>query len=162
MLEHYHMSFLLTTENGNFLLYPIMFKNQIVYKADGLHSDVQNLELQGFYDSFLIHFKYPYPGVVGSQVMIGQALAYYGSSRICLVLFYLLLVSLRLLEARRNLQSTSYYGHVSIARLSMKDLLFPLLLRFFCRKYNTEDTTYFTYTFTFLPTFSQLDQYATI
>ena len=29
MLEHYHMSFLLTTENGNFLLYPIMFKNQI-------------------------------------------------------------------------------------------------------------------------------------
>ena len=41
MLEHYHMSFLLTTENGNFLLYPIMFKNQILYKADGLHSDVQ-------------------------------------------------------------------------------------------------------------------------
>ena len=40
MLEHYHMSFLLTTENGNFLLYPIMFKNQILYKADGLHSDV--------------------------------------------------------------------------------------------------------------------------
>ena len=37
MLEHYHMSFLLTTENGNFLLYPIMFKNQILYKADGLH-----------------------------------------------------------------------------------------------------------------------------
>ena len=40
MLEHYHMSFLLTTENGNFLLYPIMFQNQILYKADGLHSDV--------------------------------------------------------------------------------------------------------------------------
>ena len=62
MLEHYHMSFLLTTENRNFLLYPIMFKNQILYKADGVHSDVNNLELQGFYDSFLIHFKYPYPG----------------------------------------------------------------------------------------------------
>ena len=46
------MSILLTTENGNFLLYPIMFKNQILYKADGLHSDVKNLELQGFYDSF--------------------------------------------------------------------------------------------------------------
>ena len=61
MLEHYHMSFLLTTENGNFHLYPIMFTNQILYKADGLHSDVQNLELQGFYDSFLIHCKYPYP-----------------------------------------------------------------------------------------------------
>ena len=29
MLEHYHMSFLLTIKNGNFLLYPIMFKNQI-------------------------------------------------------------------------------------------------------------------------------------
>ena len=63
MLEHYHMSFLLTTENGNLLLYPIMFKNQILYKADGLHSDVKNLELQGFYDSFLIHFKYSYPGL---------------------------------------------------------------------------------------------------
>ena len=60
MLEHYHMSFLLITENGNFLLYPIMFKNQILYKADGLHSDVYNLELQGFYDSFLIYFKYSY------------------------------------------------------------------------------------------------------
>ena len=57
MLEHYHMSFLLTTENSNFLLYPIMFKNQILYKADGLHSDVKNLELQGFYDSFLVYFK---------------------------------------------------------------------------------------------------------
>ena len=40
MLEHYHMSFLLTTENGNFLLYPIMFKNQILYKADGLIQDL--------------------------------------------------------------------------------------------------------------------------
>ena len=63
MLEHYHMSFLLTTENGNFPLYPIMFKNQILYMADGLNSDVKNLELQGFYDSFLMHFKYPYPGL---------------------------------------------------------------------------------------------------
>ena len=63
MLEHYHMSILLTTENGNFLLYLIMFKNQIWYKADGLHSDVKNLELQAFYHSFLIHFKYPYPGL---------------------------------------------------------------------------------------------------
>ena len=61
MLEHYYVLFLLTTENGNFLLYPIMFKNQILDKADGLHSDVKNLQLQGFYDSFLIHFKYPYP-----------------------------------------------------------------------------------------------------
>ena len=33
-----------------------MFKNQILYKADGLDSDVQNLQLQGFYDSLLIHF----------------------------------------------------------------------------------------------------------
>ena len=40
MLEHYDMSFLLTTENGNFLLYPIMLRNQILYKPDGLHSDV--------------------------------------------------------------------------------------------------------------------------
>ena len=40
MLEHYNMSFLLTTENGNFLLYPIIFKKQILDKADGLHSDV--------------------------------------------------------------------------------------------------------------------------
>ena len=38
-----------------------MPKNQILYKADGLHSDVMNLELQGFYDSFLVYFKYPYP-----------------------------------------------------------------------------------------------------
>ena len=45
MLKHDHMSLLLTTENGNFLLYPIMFKNQILYKADGLHSNVKNLEL---------------------------------------------------------------------------------------------------------------------
>ena len=59
--------------------------------------------------------------------MIGQALAYYGSSRICLVFFYLLLVSLRLLEARRKPQDTSYYGHVIIARLSIKDLSIPLL-----------------------------------
>ena len=29
-----------------------MFQNQILYKADGLHSDVKNLELQEFYDSF--------------------------------------------------------------------------------------------------------------
>ena len=70
MLEHYHMSFLLTTENGNFLLYPIMFKNQIMYKADGLHSDVKNLELQGFYDSFCYLFPIPLSRVVGSQVMI--------------------------------------------------------------------------------------------
>ena len=63
MLEHYHMSFLLTTENRNLLLYPIMFKNQILYKGDGLHSDVKNLELQGFYDSVLIHYKNPYPGL---------------------------------------------------------------------------------------------------
>ena len=148
MLEHYHMSFLLTTENSNFLLYPIMFKNQILYKADGLHSDVQNLELQGFYDSFLIHFKIPWSRVVGLQVMIGRALAYYGSSRICLVFLYLLLVSLRVLEARWKPQDTSYYGHVSIARLSIKDLSFPLLLRLSRRKYNTEDTTHFTHTFT--------------
>ena len=148
MLEHYHMSFLLTTENSNFLLYPIMFKNQIMYKANGLHSDVKNLELQGFYDSFCYLFQIPLSRVVGSQVMIGRALAYYGSSRICLVFFYLLLVSLRLLEARWKPQNTSYYGHVSIARLSIKDLSFPLLLRFFRRKHNTEDTTHSTHTFT--------------
>ena len=63
MLEHYHMSFLLTTKNGNFLLYPIMFKNQILEKADLLHPEIMNLELQGFYDSFLVYFKYPYPGM---------------------------------------------------------------------------------------------------
>ena len=154
MLEHYHISILLTTENGNFLLYPIMFKNQILYKADGLHSDIKNLELQGFYDSFLILFQIPSSRVVGLQVIIRRALAYYGSSRICLVFFYLLLVSLLLLEARRKPQDTSYYSNVSIARLSIKDLSFPLLLRFFRRKDNTEDTTHFTHTFTFLPTFS--------
>ena len=81
--------------------------------------------------------------------MIERALAYYGSSRICLVFFYLLLVSLRLLEARRKPQNTSYYGHVSIARLSIKDLSVPLLLRFFRGKHNTKDTIPFTYTFTF-------------
>ena len=86
--------------------------------------------------------------------MIGRALAYYSSSRICLVFFYLLLVSLRLLEARRKPQDTSYYGHVLIARLSIKDLSFPLLLWFFGRKHNSEDTTHFIHTFTFLPTFS--------
>ena len=59
--------------------------------------------------------------------MIGRALAYYDSSRICLVFFHLLLVSLRLLEAQRKPQGTSYYAHVSIARLSIEDLLFPLL-----------------------------------
>ena len=101
-----------------------------------------------------ISFQIPLSRVVGSQVMIGQALAYYGSLRICLVSFYLLLVSLRLLEARRKPQNTYYYGHVSIARLSIKDLSFPLLLRFFRRKHNTEDTTHFTHTFTFLPIFS--------
>ena len=71
-----------------------MFKNQIWYKADGLHSDVKNLELQGFYDSVLILFQIPLSRVVGLQVMMGRALAYYGSSRICLVFFDLLLVSL--------------------------------------------------------------------
>ena len=59
--------------------------------------------------------------------MIGRAIAYYGSSRLCLVFFYHLLVSLRLLEARRKPQDTSYYGHVSIVRLCVKDLSFPLL-----------------------------------
>ena len=162
MLEHYHMSFLLTTENGNFLLYPIMFKNQILYKADGLHSDVQNLELQGFYDSFCYLFPIPLFRFVGSQVMIGRALAYYSSSQICLVICYLLLVSLRLLQARRKPLDPSYYGHVPIARLSITDLSSPLLLWLFRRKHNTEDTTHYTHTFTFLPTFSQLDQYATI
>ena len=88
-----------------------------LYKADGLHSDVMNLELQGFYDSFY-SFQIPLSRVVGSQVMIGWALAYYGSSRICLVFLYLLLVSLRLFEARRKSQNTSYYGHVSIARFT--------------------------------------------
>ena len=107
-----------------------MFKNQILYKADGLHSDVYNLELQGFYDSFLIYFQIPLSQVVGSQVMIRRTHAYYGSSQIYLVFFYLLLVSLRLLEARRKLQETSYYDHVSITRLSIKDLSFPLLLWF--------------------------------
>ena len=77
--------------------------------------------------------------------MIGRALAYYGSSRICLVFFYLLLVSLWLLEAPWKSQDTSYYGHVSIARLSIKDLSFPLLLQFFRRKHNTADTTYDTH-----------------
>ena len=150
MLEHYHMSFLLTTENSNFRLYPIKFKNQILYKADGLHSDVKNLELQGFYNSLLI-FQIPSFRVVGLQVMIGGALAKYGSSRICLVFFYLLLGSLRLLKARRKPQDTSYYGHVLIARLSIKDLSYPLLLQFFRRKYNTEDNTHFTTLLHFYP-----------
>ena len=35
--------------------------------------------------------------------------------------------------------------------LSINDLSFPLLLRFFRCKHNTEDTTHFTHTFTFLP-----------
>ena len=83
--------------------------------------------------------------------MIRQALPYYSSLRICLVFFYLLFVSLRLLEARRKPQDTSYYGHISIARLSIKDLSFPLLLRFFRRKHNTEDTTHFTHTLHFYP-----------
>ena len=65
-----------------------------------------------------------------SRLMIGQTLTYYGSSRIYLVFFYLLLVSLRLLEARRKPQDTPYYDHVSIARLSVKALSFPLLLWF--------------------------------
>ena len=83
--------------------------------------------------------------------MIGRALAYYGNSQISLVIFYHLLVSLRLLEARRKPQDTSYCSYVSIARLSIKDLSCPLLLRFFRCKHNTEDTTPFTHTFTFLP-----------
>ena len=104
--------------------------------------------------TLFILFQIPLSRVVGLQVMIGRALAYYGSSRICLLFFYLLLVSSRLLKARWKPQDTSYYAHVSIARLSIKDLSFPLLLRFFRRKHNTEDTTHFTHTFTFVPTFS--------
>ena len=154
MLEHYHMSFLLTTENGNFLLYPIMFKNQILYKASGLHSDVSEPWASRILWLFSYSFQIALSQVVGSQFMNGRALAYYGSSRICLVFFYLLLVFLRLLKARRKLQDASYYGHVSIARLSIKDLSFPLLLWFFRHKHNTEDTTHFAHTCTFLPTFS--------
>ena len=60
--------------------------------------------------------------------MIGRALAYYGSSRICLVFFYFLLVSLRLLKARRKPQDTSYYGHVSIARLSIVTGILTMLV----------------------------------
>ena len=90
----------------------------------------------------------------GIQVMIGRALAHCGSSWICLLLFYLLLVSLRLQEARRMPQDTTYVGHMSASRSSIKDLSFPLLLPFFRRKHNSEDTTHFTHTFTFLPTSS--------
>ena len=124
-----------------------MFKKSISWKADCLHSDVRNLELPGFYDSFLIYFKIPSSRVVGLQAMIGRGLAYYSRSHICLVFFYLLLVSSLLLEARRKPQDTSRYGHVSIARLSIKHLSFPLLLRFFRRKHNTEDTIHHTHTF---------------
>ena len=42
-------------------LYPIMFKKSILYKADGLHSDIMNLELPGFYYSFLTDSKYRSP-----------------------------------------------------------------------------------------------------
>ena len=79
--------------------------------------------------------------------MIGRALAYYGSSQICLVCFYLLLVSLRLLDARQKAQDTSYYGHVSIVTLSIKDLSFSLLLRFLRRKHNTEHIMHDRHTF---------------
>ena len=79
--------------------------------------------------------------------MIGQALAYYGSSRICHVFFYLLLVSSQLLEARRKPEDTSFYGHASIVRLSIKDLPYPLLLQFLRNKHNMEDTTHNMHTF---------------
>ena len=79
--------------------------------------------------------------------MIEQALTYYGSSRICLVFFYLLLVSLWLLEAQWKPQDISCYGHVSIARLSIKDLSFPRLLQFLKNELNTDDTTQNTHTF---------------
>ena len=128
-----------------------MFKKSISWKVDCLHSDVRNLELQGFYDSVLIYFKIPSSRVVALQAMIGQGLAYYSRSHICLIFFYLLLVSLLLSEARRKPQDTSRYGHVSIARLSIKDLSFPLLLRFFRRRHNTEDTTHDCHTFILYP-----------
>ena len=46
MLEHYHMSFLFTTQNGNFLLYPIMFKKQILDKAEGFIPMLRTLSLK--------------------------------------------------------------------------------------------------------------------
>ena len=153
MLEHYHMSFLLTTKNGNLFLSNHVQKPNLVY---GRRPSFRCLE--PWASRILWLFSYPLQRplsrVVGSEIMIGRALAYYGSSRICLVFVYLLLVSLRLLEARRKPKDTSYYGHVSTAKLSIKDLSFPLLLWFFRRKHNIEDTMHFTHTFTFLPTFS--------
>ena len=63
MLEHYHMSFLLTTENGNFLLYPIMFKNQIGIRQTALIPMLGTLSFKDSMTLFLIHSKYPYPGL---------------------------------------------------------------------------------------------------
>ena len=51
MLEHYHMSFLFTTQNGNFLLYPIMFKKQILDKAEGF---IPMLRTLSFKDSMTL------------------------------------------------------------------------------------------------------------
>ena len=52
-----------TTENRNFLVYLIMVKKSILSKEEGFHSNVGNLELQGFYDSFVTYSKYLYSGL---------------------------------------------------------------------------------------------------
>ena len=148
MLEHYHMSFSVNYRKREF-----PFISNHVQEPDLVEGRRPSFRRYEPWVSrtlwlFSCLFQIPLSRVVGSLVMIGRALAHYGSSRICLVFFYVLLVSLRLLEARRKSQDTSYYGHVSIARLSIKDLSFPLLLRFFRRKHNIEDTTHFTHTFT--------------
>ena len=40
-----------------------MCKKSILWKADGFHSDVRNIEPQGFYDPILSYSKYVHPGL---------------------------------------------------------------------------------------------------
>ena len=62
MLEHYHMSFLLTIENGNFLLYPIMFKNQICIRQTAFIPMLRTLSFKDSMTLFLFISNTLIPG----------------------------------------------------------------------------------------------------
>ena len=153
MLEHYHMSFLL-----NYRKTVISFYIQSCSRTKSCRRQTAFgliLRTLSFKDSmtlllFISNTLIPGCGISGYD-WTGTCLLRQFTNLPCFLLcsFSFFVV----IGGRWKPQDTLYYRHVSIARLSIKDLSFPLLLRFE-RKHNTEDTTHLTHTFTFLPTFS--------
>ena len=61
MLEHYHMSFLLTTENGNLFYIQSCLRTKSCIRQTAFIPMFRTLSFKDSMTLFLIHFKYPYP-----------------------------------------------------------------------------------------------------